>query len=467
MEPEASETEETVDEMEPEAAETEETADEMEPEAAETEETVDEMEPETAETEETGDEIEPEATETEETADTADDSRNLEYRAPDNDPEPRDIWADDLNEANIPKDTAPEAKDYIPDYDAIPAQDAAHGFVKDSAFAEETGDGTVDPERLQSFTADTKLEDMTRAEFDALTKADAACAHQILTDYNDRTTEPVDVTRCPRDMQMADGSIYYVTDQELSPDHCTLRNAATAQVFQCYPSAQLTAELIEEGQQGQNSIGMQNDCGLASTAYGVNILNGKFVTSEQRETQTAKATGNCNLNAEDMGGGIKDYSNCGGTNLECICRQYENNGLDARGYEGDQIPTMDEIGEQIKNGGTVSLAVNHSLLWYDDLAPALADGYPDDAVLSEDQIQEMRDMRMIENGRGVLGADHAINLSNAVYNEQGELTHFIVNDTGTGKRKMLSRDYLQRALTGNGGIRVENGGCVFVNRRQS
>ncbi len=432
------------------------------------------MVPESSETEETVDEIEPETAETEETADTADDSRNLEYREPDYDPEPRDIWADvqpdgnpsaaDLNETEIPKDTAPEAQDYIPDYNAIPAQDAAHGFLNDSAFAEETGDGTVDPERLQSFTADTKLEDMTRAEFDALTKADAACAHQILTDYNDRTTAPVDVTQCSRNISMADGSFYTVTDMELTPDRCSLYSAETGDTYQCYPSAQLTKELAE-GQQGQNSIGMQNDCGLASTANGVNIVYGKDVTSEQRETQTAKATGNCDLDAKDMGGGIKDYGDCGGTNLDCICRQYENNGLDARGYEGDQIPTMDEIGEQIKNGGTVSLAVNHSLLWDYNEAQDTKVSYLD--VLKGRSLQDIRDMKKMAKGKGVFCADHAINLSNAVYNDKGELTHFLVHDTGDGKQKMLSREYLQRALSGEGGIRVQNGGCVFANRRQS
>lgn len=74
------------------------------------------------------------------------------------------------------------------------------------------------------------------------------------------------------------------------------------------------------------------------------------------------------------------------------------------------------------------------------------------------------DLMKMQNG-GVFQADHFVNVSNAVYDKNGALTHFIVSDTGNGTTRMIEKDYLYRAYNGGGRISVAAQGCVIAGRR--
>lgn len=73
-------------------------------------------------------------------------------------------------------------------------------------------------------------------------------------------------------------------------------------------------------------------------------------------------------------------------------------------------------------------------------------------------------MMKMQNG-GTFKADHFVNVSNAVYDKNGSLTHFIVSDTGNGTTKMVDKDYLFRAYNGSGNISVSARGCVIAGRK--
>ena len=222
------------------------------------------------------------------------------------------------------------------------------------------------------------------------------------------------------------------------------------------------------GQQGQNNVGMHQDCGIASTAKGINDIYGKEVTSENRLVDYAKETGNCDLSeAVKYPDGTVDYSECGGTVEDNVRNLYNANGIDATSYTGNNVPNLDTLADSLKDGGVATVAVNHDLLWNYDKAqsfnPSMVDPtrYNSDAAYAS-RVDTYMDMH---DGVGNFRADHFVNVSNAVYDSDGKLSHFVVSDTGNGTTKMIPVDYFQRAYNGLGNISVSAQGCVIGRRR--
>ena len=259
-----------------------------------------------------------------------------------------------------------------------------------------------------------------------------------------------------------------VIDDELSLDKATIRDMTTGQEYTVYPNPLGRASHME-GKQGQNDIGMHQDCGIASTAKGINDWYGKNVTTENRLADFAKQTGNCDLSeAVKKPDGTIDYSECGGTVEDNVRRFYNANGIDATAYTGNDVPAIEALANSLKDGGVATVAVNHDLMWNYDKAQAFNPSMIDPARYATDSSYASRiDTYMdMHDGVGTYRADHFVNVSNAVYDSNGVLSHFIVSDTGNGTTKMIPKDYFQRAYNGLGNISVSAQGCVIAERRK-
>lgn len=107
-------------------------------------------------------------------------------------------------------------------------------------------------------------------------------------------------------------------------------------------------------------------------------------------------------------------------------------------------------------------------MWNYDKAQAFNPSMIDPARYATDSSYASRiDTYMdMHDGVGTYRADHFVNVSNAVYDSNGALSHFIVSDTGNGTTKMIPKDYFQRAYNGLGNISVSAQGCVIAERRK-
>ena len=317
-------------------------------------------------------------------------------------------------------------------------------------------------------TNHTKLEDLSNADYNQLCTLNRVRASQMVTDYNDRHIPADDLSELPRTLPLDNASNIEVVDSELSADKATILDTTTGKEYTAYPNP-IGRTSHMEGQQGQNDVGMLQDCGIASTAKGINDLYGKKVTTENRLADFAKQTGNCDLSeAIKYPDGTIDYSDCGGTVEDNVREFYNANGIDATAYTGNGVPTIDTLADSLKDGGVATVAVNHDLLWNYDEAQEFDPSMIDQARYASDSAYASRiDTYMdMHDGVGTYRADHFVNVSNAVYDSNGVLSHFIVSDTGNGTTKMIPKDYFQRAYYGLGNIRVSAKGCVIAERRK-
>ena len=351
----------------------------------------------------------------------------------------------------------------FPDYklpSLVDSEALSNGKVPDDVFT-----GTTD---LWDVSNNTKLEDLSKADFDQLQAINPERASQMLTDYNDRHIPHDDLSKLPNALPFDNAPGMEVIDSELSPDKATIQDTITGQEYTAYPNPMGRASHMA-GQQGQNDVGMQQDCGIASTAKGINDLYGKNVTTENRLADFAKQTGNCALSkAVTYSDGTVDYSDCGGTVEDNVREFYNANGIDATAYTGNDVPTVEALADSLKDGGVATVAVNHDLMWNFDEAQAFDPSMIDQARYASDSAYASRvDTYMdMHDGVGTYRADHFVNVSNAVYDSNGALSHFIVSDTGNGTTKMIPKDYFQRAYNGLGNIRVSAQGCVIAERRK-
>ncbi|HRS64323.1 MAG TPA: hypothetical protein P5519_00360, partial [Spirochaetia bacterium] len=329
----------------------------------------------------------------------------------------------------------------------------ANGVVSDDTFSQTD---YFDDDLSQA----GRLEDLSKADYELLKTDNPQKASQLLTDYNDRNLKRDGLADLSRNIDIDNNANLSVVDKELSRSMATIRDAETEQEYTVYPNPMdRTAHMM--GQQGQNDLGMHQDCGIASTAKSINDLYGKTVTSENRLADYAYATNNCDISRMPNGG--IDIYNSGGTWEGNVKEFYEANGLSADAYSGDAVLSLDELGERLKNGEGATLAVNHDLMWNFDEAQSVEVDTNRYAI--DPKYAARMDIYMdMKDGTGVFKADHYVNVSNAVYNKEGELTHFIVSDTGNGTTKMLSKEYLQRAYNGLGNISVSAQGCVVARK---
>lgn len=183
------------------------------------------------------------------------------------------------------------------------------------------------------------------------------------------------------------------------------------------------------------------------------------------------STHNCEIVRDDEETGEK-FRDSGGTLEENVMELCQAHNLDAKIYQGNDVPSLNQLAEHISKGGCATVAVNSDLFWhYDDAMQHGSAGLkPENYDTKEDYISAVRTYDAIRSGKGSFTADHFVNVSNAVYDRNGNLTHFIVSDTGDGKTKMIDLAHFQRAYNGLGfggrRIHVAATGCVLINRRK-
>lgn len=373
---------------------------------------------------------------------------------------------------DVPSDVPADIPADVPEVPADVSEDTAR-VIDAAAVSESLSSGRIPDEVFAGNTdvfainEDTRLEDLSAGGFDELQATDPERASRMMTEFYDRMSPIDDVNQLSRDLTFDDGGKMTVIDDELVGESATLRDLQTGAEYTVYPNP-MDRVAHMEGMQGNNSLGMEQDCGIASTAKAINDLYGKNVTDENRLAEYAYNTGNCEMVTRPDGS--IDFAESGGTRENNVQRLYEANGLDATAYVGDDVPTLERIGEHLKSGGAVTMAVNSDLLWnYDDAQSFDFEKNLDmSQYLSDEDYRHMIDAyEKMQEGVGEFPADHFINVSNAVYDSQGNLTHFIVSDTGDGGTKRIPVDALQRAYNGLGSIGVSNQGCVTASRRSS
>ena len=312
---------------------------------------------------------------------------------------------------------------------------------------------------------DVKLEDLSQDDYERIKANDPQRASRLLTDYNDRNIPQDDLSELPRQLKIDNNDGLSVIDEELTAEKAVMRDATTGDEYTVYPNPMRRISHME-GMQGQNDLGMHQDCGIASTAKGINDLYGKKVTNENRLADYAFNTDNCSI--ERNYDGSIDIYNSGGTWEANVKDFYNANGLDADMYVEDSMPSPEALAERLKNGDVATLAVNHDLMWSWDEAMAFQPEMVNEDRYANDlrYAQRVDDLMKMKDG-GIFKADHYVNVSNAVYDQNGALTHFIVSDTGNGTTKMIDKNYLFRAYNGIGNIGVSARGCVIAGRRRA
>lgn len=310
-------------------------------------------------------------------------------------------------------------------------------------------------------------ERLTAEQIEQLYEQDPELATRTLTEYAARNLPEDDLESLPRSMRFDDGMDIQVIDNDLSWESVTIRDMDTGREFTVYPNM-MSRVAHMDGQQGQNSLGLQQDCGIASTAKSINDFYGKKVIDENRLADFAYRTGNCALEY-DKNGNI-DFARSGGTIERNVQALYRANGIDAEAYTGNDVPSLDDLAERLKSGEVATLAVNSDLLWHYDQARRfdLHTDVDEARYRNDGDYKAQIDMfRKIKSGRGTFPANHFVNVSNAVCDDAGNLTHLIVSDTGSGKTTMVPRDLLQRAYDGLDSYRVSQQGCVVTNGKKA
>ncbi len=428
----------------------------------------------------------PDASADEQSIDTQDDTTDKTPAGETEDTAPDanvDEQPDDTQNDMVDEDPTSETEDTVPDASADTQDNLSkdnsnshkeswnydewgpNPFADDKALARgEVADHVFNDKDVDDINrANLKLEDLSKNDYENLKQTNPQKASQLLTDYNDRNIMPDDLSSYSRHLDVENNDGLYVVDKDLSVDKATMRDVATGQEYSVYPNPMDRVSHMA-GKQGQNDLGMRQDCGIASTAKGINDIYGKNVTSENRLANYAYDTHNCSI--KNKPDGTDDIYNSGGTWEGNVKDFYNANGLSADMYVKDNVPSPDYIASRLKNGDVATLAVNHNLMWNWDKAQAFNPANVDTNRYATDPnyARYVDDLTKIQNG-GVFQADHFVNVSNAVYDKNGVLTHFIVSDTGNGTTRMIEKDYLYRAYNGGGRISVSAQGCVIAGRR--
>ena len=303
-----------------------------------------------------------------------------------------------------------------------------------------------------------RLDDFTQKEYEKIIKEDPEKASKLLTAYNNRVIQPDDINKIDRKIVFDNCDRFQVVDKDLSGDSALIKDSVTGMEYKVYPNPMVRMSHFDGGQ-GQNDIGMRNDCGIASTAKSINDMYGKRVTSENRLAMYAFRTNNCDMQSIAT-------RKWGGTNEPEVVNFYRANGIECESYQRDNVPDLSVLAEALRNGGSSTVAVSSDLLWHYDDAQKFDEETVDFERYAEDAVyaREIDSFMQMKSNAGVFRADHFVNVSNAVYDNNNNLTHFIVSDTGNGTTKIISKEDFQRAYNGQGDIRVRNQGCVIAKR---
>ena len=315
-----------------------------------------------------------------------------------------------------------------------------------------------------------KLEDFTKADFESLKETNPMAANKLMTEYIDRNTSPIDInsiepTENGREIELTDG-IIAVTDQEVSREFANIKDFSDGKEYTVYPNP-LSRQPGFDITQGQNSMGLEQDCGLASSSEAINGILEKRIVSENSNVELANKIQNFeyeykpqldkdgNIMRDEYGEVITtdeiDWANSGGTVEKNIGRIFDAYNIKSDIYEGDNVPSSNKMAEALKSGDQIVAAVNSDLFWNEG-DPREIPGFFDN--MEQDQINEWK--------AGVCKADHYVNVYAAYYDKTtGELTGFMVKDTGAGRNEMVSLDRFERAFNGDKTFDVGAQGCVI------
>ncbi len=319
-----------------------------------------------------------------------------------------------------------------------------------------------------------KFEDFSKSDYEALNKTNPIAANKLMADYVDRNSArydlaAMDATEGGRKLDLASGQ-YEVMDDTMTPESAILKDVNSGQEFIAYPNP-LTRRADYDIQQGNNSLGMQQDCGLASSVQAINDIYGKKIASEDYNTALANRMANFSYEPEyvrDQNGnpvidengqplisGI-DWSNSGGTIGENVQAMFDAYNIPSDHYRGSEMLSMEDIAGCLQRGDSVELAVNAQLLW-DEGDPRTQPGF----------YQGMDDAEKAQWQMGIARTNHFINVYGACHDTNtGQLTGFLIKDTGAGENRMISLDALRRATFGGDGFYVPSTECVVAHERR-
>ena len=321
-----------------------------------------------------------------------------------------------------------------------------------------------------------KLEDFSKSEFEKLQRDNPMAANKLMTEFVDRKSPAVDVnapalTENGRELRLTD-STYAITDEPCSKESASMKNLSTGKEYTVYPNP-LSRISPYDIKQGNNSLGMKQDCGLASGSEAINGLYGKRIVSEEYNTDLANKLENFEYAYKplrDNEGKVMrnefgdplfsdeiDWENSGGTNEQNVKRMFDSYNISSEAFSGRRTPNPEYLAESLKTGDNVIAAVNSDLFWNE--------GDPRD---NPEFLSRMNDSDAQLWKEGKCYADHFVNVYAACYDkETGDLTGFMVKDTGAGKDGMVSLDHFKRAFNGDDRFTVMAQGCVVGRKRGS
>ncbi|MCD7865209.1 MAG: hypothetical protein LUG54_04200 [Clostridiales bacterium] len=99
-------------------------------------------------------------------------------------------------------------------------------------------------------------------------------ATKLKTDFRDRHMEENDINELPRTLPIDNMPEMTVLDDPLDVTQATVRDGQTGEIYTIRPNPMGRCD-PDLAAQGQNSKEIEEDCGIASTAKGINDLYGK------------------------------------------------------------------------------------------------------------------------------------------------------------------------------------------------
>ena len=314
-----------------------------------------------------------------------------------------------------------------------------------------------------------KLEDFSKSEFEKLQRDNPMAANKLMTEFVDRKSPAVDVnaptlTENGRELRLTD-STYAITDEPCSKESASMKDLSTGKEYTVYPNP-LSRISPYDIKQGNNSLGMEQDCGLASGSEAINGLYGKKIASEEFNTDLANKLENFeyaykplrdnegkvmrNEFGEPLLSDEIDWENSGGTNEQNVKRMFDSYNIPSDAFSGMRTPNPEYLAESLKSGDNVVAAVNSDLFWHKG-DPRDNPGFLSGMSDSDAQLWK----------EGKCYADHFVNVYAACYDkETGDLAGFMVKDTGAGRDGMVPLDHFKRAFNGDDRFTVMAQGCV-------
>ena len=413
-------TESTADETD--EAETEGTADETD--EADTESTADETDE--ADTEDTADETD--ETDTEDTADETDEA-DTEDTADETDEADTEDTADETDEADA-EDTADETDEADTEGTADEAETEDTADETDEADTEDTADETDEADTAdetdEAVTEDT-ADETSGTDTDGTVDGGDETSTDDAEDASDEANDSViDDQNGDTEASRIDGSVDGNNDgtdsnSDAERDH-TEKNAVFENVSY---------------HQGQNDLGALGTCGPTSIANSLNRVTGSTEYTENKVLHNAMDNNLCHKSDNP-------YS-CGGTTTRDVVNIIDNvknpdDNIHTEVYEYDKALSVEDLANRLDDPGTVAMVgVDSATLW--------------------DQRGDVACSGLFQHTDSP--SDHWITVDSPIRDEAGNLTGFIVIDSGGGVSE-VSREKFEAMYIGDASHTVSDPTAVII-----